>query len=91
MHTPFFQTEIRRGEALIVGKFHIVPLATSVRLLSPGGRGGVIWNRPTAVEVTHGAEVTTLPIYDRTRILQFLLLSVGLLGILLSRLWTRPG
>ena len=84
MQTSLFQTETRRGKAVIVGETRIVPLAKSVRLLIPGGWGGLIWNRPAGVEVTTGTHTTMLPIRDVTRWVQVLLLGAGVLAVVLA-------
>jgi hypothetical protein len=39
-------------------------------------KGGLVWNRPTAVLVEHDGQMRRVPIVDVTRILQ-----VGLLGL----------
>jgi NADH/NAD ratio-sensing transcriptional regulator Rex len=48
---------------------------------APGQANGLVWNRPVAVEVqAPGEEMQVLPVYDRTRLAQLLILGVGLLG-----------
>ncbi len=81
---PFLTIETLPGESIQTGPNKITPFSQVVKLMLPGSRGGLIWNRPVSVLVqgTDGSE-NVLPVVDITRIAQLALLGVGLaFGIL---------
>lgn len=86
----FLQVETRAGDPIRAGDSTIVPLAKSLQIRLPGGRGGVIWNRPASVAVqTAGGQEYILPIRDITRQVQFSLYAGSLLGVFLMWLLMR--
>lgn len=81
---PFLTIETLPGGTIQSGPNKITPFSQVVKLMLPGSRGGLIWNRPVSVLVqgTDGSE-NVLPVVDVTRIAQLALLGVGLaFGIL---------
>lgn len=82
--------EIQRGAPVTHGKMQITPLAKTFQLPMPAISGGLVWNRPCAVEVrTADGQAWTLPIVDITRQAQIALLTMGLIGVLLIGLVSR--
>lgn len=83
---PFLAIETSPGETIQAGKTKITPFCQAVKLMLPGSRGGLIWNRPVSVLVQgdDGSEYV-LPVVDVTRIAQFALLGIGLaFGVLFT-------
>ncbi len=81
---PFLTIETLPGGTIQSGPNKITPFSQAVKLMLPGSRGGLVWNRPVSVLVqgTDGSE-NVLPVVDVTRIAQLALLGVGLaFGIL---------
>jgi len=66
--------------------------AITFRLPLPNPQAGIVyvWNRPVAVLVEEGGEVTRIPIYNLNRIMIFTLLGISMMVLLplwfLSRL-----
>lgn len=86
----FLQVETRAGDPIPAGDTTIIPLAKSLQIRLPGGRGGVIWNRPASVAVqTAGGQEYILPIRDITRQVQFSMYAGSLLGVFLMWLLMR--
>ena len=87
---PQIRFEIQRGEPVTAGETQVTPLTKTFMLPIPGISGGLVWNRPFAVEVrTAGGEVWSLPVPDVTRQAQIALLAMGLIGVLLIGLVSR--
>lgn len=81
---PNIQSEIKRGQPVMAGETQITPLTKTLSIPFPGISGGLIWNRPFAVEVrTADGKEWTLPVMDVTRQAQITLLVMGLIGVLL--------
>jgi len=87
---PFFTIETTPGETIQAGRSKITPFSQAVKLILPGSKGGLIWNRPVSVLVqgTDGSE-QVLPVVDVTRIAQLALLGIGLAGGILFWLIKR--
>lgn len=87
---PQIRFEIKRGEPVTAGGTQVTPLTKTLCIPFPGIAGGLIWNRPFAVEVrtTDGKE-WSLPVPDVTRQAQIALLVMGLIGVLLIGLVSR--
>ena len=87
---PQMGFDIQRGEPVTVGEMQVTPLAKTFRLPIPSISGGLVWNRPFAVEVraADGKE-WSLPVPDVTRQAQIALLAMGLIGVLLIGLVSR--
>lgn len=69
------------GEAVQAGARRLTPLSSVVRLEIPGWHGGVIWNRPAAILVSEpDGQERLLPVRDKTRVAQLLILGAGMLG-----------
>ncbi len=87
---PKIQYEIQRGYTVSHGDMHVTPLAKTFTIPIPAILGGLVWNRPYAVEVRmDGGEAWTLPVQDVTRQAQIALLVMGLIGVLLIGLVAR--
>jgi hypothetical protein len=76
---PFITIETLSGISIQTGTNKITPFSQAVKLMLPGSRGGLIWNRPVSVLVQgfDGSE-NVLPVVDVTRIAQIALLGIGL-------------
>ncbi len=69
------------GSPIQVGNLKVTPVSQEVVFRAPGQSNGLVWNRPVAVGVqAPGNEMQVLPVYDRTRLAQLLILGAGLLG-----------
>ena len=81
----FVRHEERAGEPIRTpGGLVITPYARAVCLQVPGRRGGLIWNRPTAVKVQDASgQETLVPVVDVTRQVQISILLSALLSTLL--------
>jgi hypothetical protein len=79
------------GRPIEAGGRILVPVAESLRLRAPGGVGGLVWNRPVGVRIEEADGSRYLPIRDRTREIQWLLLGIGLAAALWIRLARRGG
>lgn len=62
------------GNKVAVGDVTVRPQSRALTVRWP--RGGLVWNRPTAVLVEQGEETERVPIVDVTRMAQ-----LGLLGL----------
>ena len=81
---PLVRVKTTRGRPIRASGQLITPVARSLHLRLPFMHGGLIWNRPVAVEVraADGTEYE-LPVRDVTRQVQALVLAAGVLGSLL--------
>lgn len=87
---PQIGFEIQRGEPVTAGATQVTPLVKTFKLSFPIISGGLVWNRPYAVEVhTADGEPWSLPVPDITRQAQIALLAMGLIGVLLIALVSR--
>jgi len=87
---PTIEREIRTGEAMQVGDYHITPQTQVLRIRLPGKNTGLIWNRPKAVLVkTSDGQETSLPVRDVTRLVMWSMLAGGVLGAILIGLTRR--
>jgi hypothetical protein len=74
-----------RAKGLRHGGRLLVPVSRTVTVRLPGRAGGLVWNRPLAVEVRESGERRVLPIPDWTRRLQWFLLGAGATAAILLR------
>ncbi|MGE5278525.1 MAG: hypothetical protein ACM3SU_16155 [Acidobacteriota bacterium] len=80
-------TESTRGASVEHAGRVLRPVAWTLVLRLPGRAGGLVWSRPLGVEVEEGAGKRLVPVPDRTRQIQWLLLGMGLaMGILVRRI-----
>jgi len=87
---PQIRFEIQRGTPVAAGGSQVTPVTKTLCIPLPGIAGGLIWNRPFAVEVrTAEGEEWSLPVPDVTRQAQIALLVMGLIGVLLIGLVSR--
>jgi hypothetical protein len=85
-----FKIETREGAPIRSGDAEVVLRSRVVQLRLPFANGGIIWNRPLAVSIRRpGAPDYSLPVRDVTRLLQLVLLALGLGGALLLRVAAR--
>jgi hypothetical protein len=77
MSTPkdVVQWQTVSGEAVTVGDVTLTPQSQALTVRWP--KGGLVWNRPTAVLVKRGGHTERIPIVDVTRIAQLFLLGLG--------------
>ncbi|HEY3122988.1 MAG TPA: hypothetical protein VGK70_02875 [Thermoanaerobaculia bacterium] len=78
--------ETSRGDEIEHGDRLLVPIGKSLRVSFSHLPGGIVWTRPLGVEVHEAGEERFLPVHDRTRQLQWLLLCAGMAGGLLLHL-----
>jgi hypothetical protein len=87
---PQIRFEIQHGEPVTAGGMQVTPVTKTLCVPLPGNAGGLIWNRPFAVEVrTADGKEWSLPVPDVTRQAQIALLAMGLIGVLLIGLVSR--
>lgn len=73
--------ESHAGEAVQAGARRLTPLSSVVRLDIPGWQGGLVWNRPAAILISEpDGQERLLPVCDKTRVAQLLILGAGMLG-----------
>ena len=83
---PRFSVSIKKysGSPIQSGTMQLTPVSQAVILRTPGQANGLVWNRPVAIRVQRvqapGEEMQVVPVYDRTRLAQILILGAGLLG-----------
>jgi len=78
------------AEPVMVGGVTVTPWSRALVVRLP--RGGLLWNRPTAVLVEHDGQTRRIPIVDLTRLLQVGLFGVAVLAASASlRYRRRPG
>jgi hypothetical protein len=80
---PRFSVSIKKcsGSPIQSGAMQLTPVSQAVILRTPGQANGLVWNRPVAIRVqAPGEEMQVVPVYDRTRLAQLLILGAGLLG-----------
>lgn len=78
---PFITFETLPGETIQAGTHKITPYSQAVKLILPGSRAGLIWNRPLSVLVEgDDSSQRVLPVVDVTRLVQLALLGIGLAG-----------
>ena len=86
MPDPLVEIRTQSGQPVTVNGATITPHSQAVILRLPRMIWGFIWNRPTAVAVQTGSEPEKIiPIWDVTRLVQFGLLGLGLLGSFVIR------
>jgi len=69
------------GSPIQAGNLEVTPVSQALVIRAPGQANGLVWNRPVAIRVqAPGEEMQILPVYDRTRLAQILILGAGLLG-----------
>lgn len=72
---------------LYIGEYTVTPLATAAALQLPFG--GLVWNRPVALEVRYGEQVERIPIPDVTRLGQLAAAAAGAMFAILLWLLLR--
>src|SRR6266516_5507061 len=75
------------AESATVDGITVTPQSRALVVSLP--KGGLVWNRPTAVLVEQDGQTRRIPIVDVTRILQVGLLGVAVLTPSASLLWSR--
>ncbi len=81
---PTFERETRTGETRQVGDYQLTPQTQVFKLILPGIRGGVIWNRPKAMIVKYrDGQEYILPVRDVTRLVIWSMLAGGIIGAIL--------
>jgi hypothetical protein len=69
------------GSPIQAGNLEVTPVSQALVIRAPGQANRLVWNRPVAIRVqAPGEEMQILPVYDRTRLAQLLILGAGLLG-----------
>jgi hypothetical protein len=85
-----YSVENQAGDPLNLGQAKLVPFSQTVRITYPGGYGGFVWNRPSAVlwQSAEGEEVI-IPVHDKTRRIQISLLAAAIFGSLIMWITNR--
>jgi hypothetical protein len=78
--------ETLRADGLRHGGRLLVPVSRTVTVRFPGRAGGLVWNRPVAVEIRGPGGWRSLSVPDPTRRLQWLLLGAGAAAGILLRI-----
>ncbi len=68
---PPFSFETTSANPITVGGTRLTPRASALTFRWPSG--GLVWNRPAAVEVEQNGSTEIIPILDMTRIAQVVL------------------
>jgi hypothetical protein len=71
------------------GDWLLVPISRSLTIRLPAVLGGLVWNRPLGLLVERSGERRFIPIRDRTRQLQWLLLGAGVAAVLVCGIIRR--
>jgi hypothetical protein len=70
----------QEGEPIQAGEWTIVPIARAFIIQIPGLRGGLVFNRPSALRVSRADEpARVIPVVDVTRLT---ILGIGMLAFL---------
>ena len=79
--------QYREGMPIPMGHFFLTPLSRAFILQIPGLRGGLVWNRPSGVRITHldGSE-QWIPVRDVTRLAIFGIAGLSLVAAILARI-----
>jgi hypothetical protein len=85
MPNRFIAIETVSGETAVSNGLKVTPFSQVFRIQLPGGRGGLVWNRPRSVLVDVNGEETVLPVVDVTRLVQWSL--YGLSFVLPLAVW----
>lgn len=85
-HSPFTFTETAHAP-LYIGEYTVTLLAHAAALQLPFG--GLVWNRPVALEVRYGEQVERIPIPDVTRLGQLAAAAAGAMFAILLWLLLR--
>lgn len=82
--------EEQGGTPVQAGKVRLTPISRFLKITPPGWNGGVVWNRPVAVQVEHeSGEVQVLPVQDVTRQALVSFAALGLMTACLFALTRR--
>ncbi len=85
---PLFRYSETALTPLEIGEYTIRPVAHAAALRWPFG--GLVWNRPVAIEVQQGDQIERIPIPDVTRLAQIAAAAAGaMLAIVLWLLWRK--
>jgi hypothetical protein len=79
--------ETSEGPVLQLGDRTVTPVAQALRLRTP--LGGLVWNRPVAVVVAEGDDITRHPIVDVTRIALWAMAGASILSVIIVALAQR--
>ena len=76
---PGFEWQTRSGETVRRGGIAVTPQS---RALTVGWhRGGLVWNRPSALVVERDGDVRRIPIVDVTRVVQLALFGLSVVFV----------
>ena len=79
-----FEWKKHDGTAVHINNITITPQSQSLTLRFPWG--GLVWNRPVAVQVEQNGETEHMPIMDVTRIALLLFGGVGMVTAVAARI-----
>jgi hypothetical protein len=86
---PPFSIETTYASPITVGSTRLTPRAAALTVRLPFG--GLVWNRPAAVQVERDGSTEIIPIFDVTRIAQVALYGLAGLFVTLSILFVLKG
>jgi hypothetical protein len=82
----WLSSRIQSGEPIQFGSRRMVVRSHAIQLSLPFIKGGIVWNRPFALQVQEGdGQEQTLPVVDVTRIAQVLILAAGVMAAIFVR------
>jgi hypothetical protein len=85
---PLFRYSETALTPIEIGEYTIRPVANAAALQWPFG--GLVWNRPVAIEVQQGDQIERIPIPDGTRLAQIGAMIAGVgVALLLWWYWRR--
>jgi len=82
--------EHREGAPIQTGQITLTPISRALVVQIPGMRGGLVWNRPSAVRVSQpGAPDRLVPVRDVTRLTVLGIAALAIVGAVLARILIR--
>lgn len=77
----------REGMPVPMGSFTLTPISRAFIIQIPGLRGGLVWNRPSAVRLTRAdGSRQWIPVRDVTRLTIFGIAALSVIAAILARI-----
>lgn len=77
----------REGAPVPMGSYTLTPISRAFIIQIPGLRGGLVWNRPSAVRLTYAdGSQQWIPVRDVTRLTIFGIAALSILAAILARI-----
>lgn len=82
--------EHRDGSPIQSGSLTLTPISRALVVQIPGLRGGLVWNRPSAIRVSQpGAPDRLVPVRDVTRLTVLGIAALAVVSAVLARILIR--